>query len=153
MNNDNILAPLTGNGIAIGWVDAIHGPDGKATSIEITRHEARELVRYWLEEIYHANMEWAALRTASSCRMRSAAYADMRIDCFINAGLITAKEVNTMYEPRKAKVLAAEEQSQARDQWEGEHASKEMSQPPAEHPPQSDSADAAPAEIETSPTD
>ena len=89
------LDPLIAGGFTVGFVDEIHGEGGQSRTMQITKHEVSVIVRNWLEELYNVHCDYFQ-DSVGSCDMRMRAYADRRVFTFLEARMITAKEVNEM---------------------------------------------------------
>lgn len=66
--------------------------DTKVTAVEVTRYEVSAIVRYYIEQLYESN-NWSVDFTLAA-ELRMTPYGKQRIAHFLEAGMISVKEIN-----------------------------------------------------------
>ena len=95
MTDNRMLEPMLCGAGVVGFIPEVHGDGGKSDRIEVTRFEVSLLVEHWIQELKGVAFESGDGQTSSS-GTRVRCYAERRIASFIEAGVISAEEVNAM---------------------------------------------------------
>ena len=114
MINKEGLVYLQGNGLKIGYVSEILGPNGDDTPVKVTREEVEILARYYMNFIAQDEVQIAYGQCGGSMA-RSREYGWRRINAFVDAGLFTEGQLRALYdeivpsEEELAKIRVSEE--------------------------------------------
>ena len=123
----SVFGYIAAGGVAIGYVDEIYGAAAVLVSTKVTKAEVERLARSYLADVHLKDVYTFLHEQYSSIVSRMCAYAWLRLDQFLEAGLITEAR---LAELRDECLTDPEELMRARERAELEAEENEGSDPP-----------------------